>query len=524
LRTKANVSIIFSRHLHSGTTWTLTGISGPFRVIITLDVAQDHLPANYSSRRLVKTQVPFPSQEIPCRRCDPSISIQNFGRATVRRHHHKFFDSDSSQLVLHVMTTANEENNQGSVVGDQSPQRDGGTHFCDISQEHGNNSFTKGFDHRENELLLASPSPVKKKKYHNVYGNLNSSSSSGQNMNHDPNANNGNPNIGAPPLSTGIELQFLPPDQRLGLPGDLLASLVEPEIEDDTEAAEALRANASIKVGKVGKVARSVNAQTVRKLVKKATLRGHGNKRGKPPRIPPGLATAGQQQQFMDEQNQIYALQEGDDESDYVDHEESESEHSDASSVHDYHLSEKHSAHISAVALEASAPAISVAKTDESGRAHITDETGQDDDSDISPVKEQIAKRGKCVHPSTTEQYATVADDNSDDVPEEVVAATMDTGRKLMGALDPHNMLQFQRWRRKKKGEKKKRKSYVKGKVIDGRHELYTLSIAVMLGVRTSIARTNTVISASDGPGKKMLSPQDFMSEEKYEFAPKVIT
>jgi 1-phosphatidylinositol-4-phosphate 5-kinase len=82
-------------------------------------------------------------------------------------------------------------------------------------------------------------------------------------------------------------------------------------------------------------------------------------------------------------------------------------------------------------------------------------------------------------------------------------------------------MLQFQRWRRKKKG-KKQRKSYVKGKVIDGRHELYTLSIAVMLGVRTSIARTNTVISASDGPGKKMLSPQDFMAEEKYEFAPKV--
>jgi len=50
---------------------------------------------------------------------------------------------------------------------------------------------------------------------------------------------------------------------------------------------------------------------------------------------------------------------------------------------------------------------------------------------------------------------------------------------------------------------------------------LYTLSIAVMLGVRTSIARTNTIISASDGPGKKMLSPQDFMAEEKYEFAPK---
>jgi hypothetical protein len=419
------------------------------------------------------------------------------------------------------MTTANEENNHGSAVGDKSPERDGGTHATDISQEQGNSSFTKGFDHRENEVLLSSPSPVRKIKYANPYGNLNSGS--GQNMNHDPNSTNGIPNICAPPLSTGIELQFLPPDQRLGLPGDLLASLVEPEIEDDTEAAEALRANASIKVGKVGKVARSVNAQTVRKLVKKATLRGHGNKRGKPPRIPPGLATAGQQQQFMDEQNQIYALQEGDDESDYLDHDDHESDHSDSSSTHDYPLSEKHSAYVAAAVMAATAPAMNAAKTDDLGRAHVTDETGEDDDSAISPAKEPTSKRGKGGCSSGAERFVTVADDNSADVPDEVVAATMDAGRKLMGALDPHNMLQFQRWRRKKKGGKKKRKSYVKGKVIDGRHELYTLSIAVMLGVRTSIARTNTVISASDGPGKKMLSPQDFMAEEKYEFAPKVI-
>lgn len=91
---------------------------------------------------------------------------------------------------------------------------------------------------------------------------------------------------------------------------------------------------------------------------------------------------------------------------------------------------------------------------------------------------------------------------------------------KVMGALDPHNMLQLQRWRRKKKDSKKKRKSYVKGKVIDGRHELYTLSIAMMLGVRTSIARTNTIISSTDR--KNSLTTQDFMAEEKYEFSPKV--
>jgi hypothetical protein len=91
----------------------------------------------------------------------------------------------------------------------------------------------------------------------------------------------------------------------------------------------------------------------------------------------------------------------------------------------------------------------------------------------------------------------------------------------VLGAVDPHNMLQIQRWRRKKKGSGKKiRKSYVKGKVIDGRHELYTLSIAVMLGVRTSVAKTNAIITAVGG--RRTLNPQDFMCEEKYEFAPKV--
>ena len=90
----------------------------------------------------------------------------------------------------------------------------------------------------------------------------------------------------------GIELGYLPPDQRPGIPGELLAHLVDPEIDDDTEAGEALRANANVKVGMVGKAARGLNAQSVRKLVKRATLRGHsGNKRGKPPRIPPGITT-----------------------------------------------------------------------------------------------------------------------------------------------------------------------------------------------------------------------------------------
>jgi 1-phosphatidylinositol-4-phosphate 5-kinase len=79
-------------------------------------------------------------------------------------------------------------------------------------------------------------------------------------------------------------------------------------------------------------------------------------------------------------------------------------------------------------------------------------------------------------------------------------------------------MLKLLRWRKKKKGTLKRKKSYVKGKVIDGQHELYTLSIAVMIGVRTSISKTNHVLNL--GPQKRWVLPQDFRTTEKYEFRP----
>lgn len=59
-------------------------------------------------------------------------------------------------------------------------------------------------------------------------------------------------------------------------------------------------------------------------------------------------------------------------------------------------------------------------------------------------------------------------------------------------------------------------------KVINFQHELYTLSIAVMLGVRTSIGTTNAKMSAADG--RHWLTSDDFMAAEKYEFSPKVRT
>jgi hypothetical protein len=385
-------------------------------------------------------------------------------------------------------------------------------------------SVNSGFDHRDNhDSFNVPPSPTPSKSLPGSGSNGNGTAANGGG-----DVGLGSGEGGGEANSFGIELQFLPPDQRPGLPGDLLAQLVEPEIEDDTEAAEALRANASIKVGKVGKVARSVNAQTVRKFVKRATLRGHGNKRGKPPRVPPGLtgaqaaamaAATGHRISSDDDGNQIYVVQEGGYESDYQDDDQRSVASSSGSVEHKHHQLQLHHDHhhdsddnFGAIPRDMfKAAALQIEDT---GSPEVGTTVG-------SPPRDSVPSKRPSRYRS--DRYTSVmTGDDQKDIPTEVVAATMEAGRKLLGGLDPHNMLQLQRWRRKKKGGKKQRKSYVKGKVIDGRHELYTLSIAVMLGVRTSIARTNTIISSSDGPGKRMLSPQDFMAEEKYEFAPKV--
>ncbi|KAL7447350.1 hypothetical protein ACHAXM_010645 [Skeletonema potamos] len=66
-----------------------------------------------------------------------------------------------------------------------------------------------------------------------------------------------------------------------------------------------------------------------------------------------------------------------------------------------------------------------------------------------------------------------------------------------------------------------KMRSYVKGKVIDGKHELYTMSIAVMLGMRTSIGRTNMEMSETAHNKLRWLDNDDLMAVVKYVFPPR---
>jgi len=82
--------------------------------------------------------------------------------------------------------------------------------------------------------------------------------------------------------------------------------------------------------------------------------------------------------------------------------------------------------------------------------------------------------------------------------------------------------LSLKKWKKKMKRKQKKnaRKSYVKGKVIDRKHELYTLSIAVMLGLRTSIYLINDQLEDDKKNDRCWLESNDFMRVEKYVFRP----
>ena len=87
-----------------------------------------------------------------------------------------------------------------------------------------------------------------------------------------------------------------------------------------------------------------------------------------------------------------------------------------------------------------------------------------------------------------------------------------------------HGPKQVRKWvkQRRHKEESKNQRSYVKGKVIDGQHELYTMSIAVMFGMRTSIGRTNLEMSQTAHNERRWLDNEDLMAVVKYEFPPKV--
>ena len=83
--------------------------------------------------------------------------------------------------------------------------------------------------------------------------------------------------------------------------------------------------------------------------------------------------------------------------------------------------------------------------------------------------------------------------------------------------------MSLKKWKKlvKKRVRRSARDTYVKGKVIDREHELYTLSIAVMLGLRTSIYLTNDQLEDDKKEDRFWLESHDFMRVEKFKFRPK---
>jgi 1-phosphatidylinositol-4-phosphate 5-kinase len=279
----------------------------------------------------------------------------------------------------------------------------------------------------------------------------------------------------------------------------MLLAATEPQIEDNTPAAAALRANANVKVSTVGKAARAVHMQSVRKLIKRATGTTHsGFVRGKPPRLPPDVQ---EEEQSQGEEVSLEA------------HEQHNRRaiHGSSAPHPPFHHPQPLQPHPHAHSL-----------------AHPPLPTQAP--QAIPPTSlESTVVLGVRVQPHDV--------DSADVMPDAVVKGTVEAGKKVLVSVDPHDMLKFLRWRRKKKAHGQQppvAKSYVKGKVIDGEHELYTLSIAVMIGVRTSISSTNAVINGTTAqqnqpfpdatasqPSKRWVQSTDFSASEKYEFRPK---
>jgi len=279
-------------------------------------------------------------------------------------------------------------------------------------------------------------------------------------------------------------------------------------IDEGTPAYDALKANADVKVTKVDKFFRGIQAQNVWYVAKKATLKSKsGNVRGKPPRVPPGFMESGAAiDPDPDTKAGLNRVEEG--------HDEDEEEDDTTRPL----LSPKEEQDKLKAAAAAGAAAAKKAPFEGDGL------TGY----------EEASKQGTELH-GVMPPLLPILDDESTIQGPPSVSTSIRLFTKIPSMVGPaisdskgieHHKLFSERRRRRRKAKQTKkdiRASYVKGKVIDGQHELYTLSIAVMLGLRTSIKNTNKLLSAGDldvGGKRRWLDSDDFMSVEKYVFRP----
>lgn len=165
------------------------------------------------------------------------------------------------------------------------------------------------------------------------------------------------------------------------------------------------------------------------------------------------------------------------------------------------------------------------------GDIHATTDAHDDDATKLQTQKGEIGpiivnipgSRRRLLHEEVKEEYGIDEEDA-----DHQKAPKAKSRKKLsknsddaFAFLGPRSVRKWVKRRRSQEGTKDPR-SYVKGKVIDGKHELYTMSIAVMFGMRTSIGRTNQTMSETAHNLRRWMDNDDLMAVVKYEFPPRV--
>lgn len=307
-------------------------------------------------------------------------------------------------------------------------------------------------------------------------------------------------------------------------------------IQDDSPAAEALRANANVHVSSAGKAARAVHLQSIRRLAKFAAgANKTGYVKGKPPRLPP---THRQKMEGpFGGPPPLHSLREDISVDDDDSEDRFRSSHPAKDNVIEREINEDQLVTEKASDDNDSAPDINIDggnNQNHEANSEIPPTALQDIDEKVARRNDEnqhqnqhhvelptpVAEQKERFHsPEKANAAAAVLTGAAATTNNGVAPGTIEAGKKVLGNVDPHDLLKLQRYRKKNTGQSQLPKSYVKGKVIDGEHELYTLSIAVMIGVRQSISRTN--VELNQGAGKRWVRIQDFRAAEKYEFRPK---
>ena len=204
-----------------------------------------------------------------------------------------------------------------------------------------------------------------------------------------------------------------------GLPDDIIGALGSPSIEDNTPAAEALRATSRVHVRRVDKLARRVHVQSLRKFVKRATLRG--NKRGKPPRIPPpGKSGSGG----------IYVVEEEDGDEDGDNGNDESYDGDDQDDDGEYEKDDENDG------IGMKKDRRDTYLDDEADDSDGEDDVpGRDDGPVVSKASSRPSKSNPEVipQPSAEKDMAVpipYIDDDGDEVPNEVLTGTLETGKK----------------------------------------------------------------------------------------------